>query len=328
MSHILNRSANTELAVPGGPPGSATKADANSTSLITTEHNVSVPTDDLPMSAAEFQRLDQLETQIKGKWQQIALDCKEIRELKLYRRTRDGARQTWGEYCKRFQGQSKQYVDKTIRAAEVIQSLEMETKVSEFPVKISHAAPLFGLQPIDMAKATEAAFETAKSEKRKVTSEDFAKAAKTLKPAMKTEEMTSSQSGHDAGADPPAQHLPIEVLPIEVLPIEVLPIDVLPVEVLPVEVPPIEHLPNKTTSVVNYPGEPTGSVGLHINSTSLIAPVTKFFELFGLTATSSETDKGTVFTFEGSAKDQQNLLNTLVTLLADTGPLDMRITLD
>lgn len=241
--------------------------------------------DDLPMTDAEFKRLDELETRLKGNWLEFAQDSTEIRESRLYRRTRDGGKQTWEEYCKRFFGQTKQYVDKTIRAAEVLRVLKTETKVSVLPNSIAQAAPLSGLKSDEMAKATEAAFKVAESEKRTVTAEDFKKAAENLKSPKRPKGEKKPQSSTRPEGAPQA------------------------------------------ASKADFPAEKTGSVGLHINTVSLVAPVGELFEELKLQPKRNLTNNGTVFTFDGSAKIEQRLLTSLATLLNATGPLDLRITL-
>lgn len=181
---------NTEIITPlegevptGLIPASETDAGGQEAIILFdhAEAETSVSDDD-PMTDGEWQRRDELETQIDGNWVQIVLAKKEMRESKLYRRTRDGEKQTWEEYCKRAWDQTRQYVDRSIRAVDVIETLKMETFVSVFPDSIVQAAPLAGLKPDEMAQATEAAFKSAESEKRNVKAKDFEKAAKGLRP--------------------------------------------------------------------------------------------------------------------------------------------------
>ncbi len=241
---------------------------------------------DIPMTDAEFQRLDELETLINGNWLEIALDCKEIRESKLYRTTRDGKKQTWEEYCKQFHGQSKQYMDKTIRAAEVVLLLKTETKVSVLPGSIAQAAPLSGLKADEMAIATEAAFKVAESENRPVKADDFKTAAENVK-----------SQRPNGNRKPPLSSARPEVTP-------------------------------QATAESESDAEATGSVGLHINNVSLVAPIRKALEEFGLQPQSYSTVKGTVFTFEGSAAGEQHLLDSLAKHLGANGPVDLRLTLE
>jgi hypothetical protein len=134
---------------------------------------------DLPaMSEAEYETLAKLEASISDSWWKIGQAFAEIKAKKLYRQTKDGTRQTWEEYCKDVHSLSKQQVDKYIRAAEVRQTLETETKVSVLPATVSQAAELSGLEPAEMAKATEEAVTTAASDNRKPTTNDFKQAAR------------------------------------------------------------------------------------------------------------------------------------------------------
>lgn len=258
--------------------------------VTVTQPEISI-SDEAPMTDAEFQRLDVLETRIESNWQQIAQDSKEIKESKLYRRTRDGEKQTWEEYCKRFQGKSKQYVDRTIRGLEAVETLKTETTVSVFPETASQAASLNGLEPGDMATATEEAFRVAKSENRNVTEKDFKNAVEKVKPPKK------SRGNKKPGSPQP-------------------------------KTTPQPAAEEKKVEIKLVNTEPTGSVGLNINSASLIGPIKKFFQDFGLKPQSYQNNKGTVFTFEGSANAQKNLLENLADLVGDQKPLDMRITLE
>ena len=259
--------------------------------LAATDPGLSVPTDDLPMTDAEVLRLGELESGIKESWWALGRACKEIKESKLYRITRDGKKQTWEEYCQRVHDQTRQYLDRVIRATQVIVILETETKVSVFPETVSQAAPLSGLKPQEMAKATEAAFKAATSQKRNVTADDFKKAADKLKPPKKSKGKTKPRlsARPETAGQPAAETKMVET---------------------------------------KSDDEPTRSVGLHINTVSLVAPVREFFQEFGLKPKISQTGKGTVFIFDGSATDQQNLLEALASLLSAKGPMDMEIMLE
>lgn len=252
---------------------------------VATTATVVAVSDDSPMTDAEFRRLDVLETQLKGNWLEIAQDYKEIKESKLYRRTRDGKKQNWEEYCRRAWDKTKQYVDRTIRAFEVIETLKKETKVSALPNSIAQAAPLSGLKLEAMVKATEAAFKVAESENRTVTAEDFKIEAAKLRPPKHPKDTKKPQSSTRP-----------------------------------------EHAPQAAAETESN-AEKTGSVGLHINTVSLVAPVRELFQELKLQPKRNLTNNGTVFTFDGSAKVEQRLLTSLATLLNATGPLDLRITL-
>ena len=137
-------------------------------------------TENSPMSASEFRRLEELEKSVKDNWRKLGKDLKEIRDSKLYRQTSNGKRQSWEEYCKRNLDLSKQYVDKVIRAAEVLEVLETETKVSILPKTVSQAAKLSGLEPAQMKVACEKACLSAKSEGRKATAKDYEEAIESM----------------------------------------------------------------------------------------------------------------------------------------------------
>ncbi len=138
--------------------------------------------DDLsPMTPAEFDALADLEGDISDCWWKMGQAFAEIKAKKLYRQTKDGTRRTWEEYCKVAHALSKQQVDKIIRAADVRHTLKTETKVSVLPETVSQAVELSGLEPNEMATATEEAVNTAASENRKPTAKDFKRAAATLK---------------------------------------------------------------------------------------------------------------------------------------------------
>lgn len=151
-----------------------------------TEKNsvVAESSDDLsPMTDAEYETLADLEATISDSWWEMGKAFAEIKAKKLYRQNKDGIRRTWDEYCKDTHRMSKQQVDKIIRAAEVRLTLETETKVSILPATVSQAAELSGLEPAEMAAATEEAVTTAAFENRKPTAKDFKRAAETLKNA-------------------------------------------------------------------------------------------------------------------------------------------------
>ena len=170
---------------------------------------VAESSDDLsPMTDAEYETLADLEANISDSWWKMGQAFAEIKAKKLYRQTKDGTRRTWDEYCKDAHRISKQQVDKIIRAADVRLTLETETKVSVLPATVSQAAELSGLQPAEMATATEDAVTAAVSENRKPTAKDFKRAAATLKIANTGElsaPTSQSYEGGKAAEEPPAQ---------------------------------------------------------------------------------------------------------------------------
>ena len=190
-----------ELAEPATTQQEHTETEKNSV--------VAESSDDLsPMTDAEYETLADLEANISDSWWKMGQAFAEIKAKKLYRQTKDGTRRTWDEYCKDAHGISKQQVDKIIRAADVRLTLETETKVSVLPATVSQAAELSGLEPAEMATATEDAVTTAVSENRKPTAKDFKRAAATLKIANTGElsaPASQSHEGEKAAEEPPVQ---------------------------------------------------------------------------------------------------------------------------
>lgn len=133
--------------------------------------------DEALMTKADFEELDDLEAKIKDIKFEMGWAFAEIKEKQLYRRTKDGKKQTWEQYCLRIHGWSKQYVDKLIRAATVVRNLKAETKVSALPANPSQAAELDGLEPGQMVEASEEAVATAHAEGRNPTAKDYKEAA-------------------------------------------------------------------------------------------------------------------------------------------------------
>ncbi len=91
---------------------------------------------DSPMTGEEFDRLDALERRIDAAWEDAALALAEIKDAKLYRRTREGNReQTWEQYCRRVHDITPQWANKLIRRARMLRSLtpESETDVTLAP---------------------------------------------------------------------------------------------------------------------------------------------------------------------------------------------------
>ena len=104
------------------------------------------PSPDTPMTVDEFARLDSLEWRISAAWDEAALALAEIKYAKLYRRTREGEKQTWDEYCHRIHGFTPQWANKLIKRAKTLQRIkaESETPVSLSPTAVGH---LEGLAP-------------------------------------------------------------------------------------------------------------------------------------------------------------------------------------
>lgn len=142
---------------------------------------VTSPAGEPPMTEDEYDRLADLEANISDCWWEMGIAFAEIRDKKLYRCTPDGEPQTWEDYCKKKHKRSKQYVDRLIRAAESVKRMAAETIVSVLPATPSQAHELVGLNLDEMATATRQATNTAKTEGRKPTAQDFRSAAASVK---------------------------------------------------------------------------------------------------------------------------------------------------
>jgi hypothetical protein len=136
-----------------------------------------------PMTQAEFAALADLEGKITDSWWHTGQSFAQIKELKLYRWSKNDRRQTWEEYCLDGHELTKQQVDKIIRAADVITQMKTETKVSVFPATVSQAVELKGLTPKEMVTATANAIQKAAKANRKPTANDYKQAAADCKPA-------------------------------------------------------------------------------------------------------------------------------------------------
>jgi hypothetical protein len=108
------------------------------------------------MTQEDFDRLDALERRMAAAWDETALALAEIKDNKLYRRTRDGEGQTWAQYCQRVHQFTPQWANKLIRRAKVLEDIRAE---SETPVSLSSAAVghLEGLEPQDRVEIVKAA---------------------------------------------------------------------------------------------------------------------------------------------------------------------------
>jgi hypothetical protein len=111
------------------------------------------------MTSEEFARLDALKRRIDAAWDEAALAWAEIKDGKLYRRTREGnKKQTWEQYCQRVHGITPQWANKLIRRARMLQSIKAksETSVSLSPTAAGH------LEGLDIEEQVEIAQEAAK----------------------------------------------------------------------------------------------------------------------------------------------------------------------
>lgn len=114
------------------------------------------PAPDTPMTVDEFARLDSLEQCISAAWDEAALALAEIKQAKLYRRTRDGEKQTWDQYCHRIHGFTPQWANKLIKRAKTLKRIKQAngTSVSLSPTAVGH---LEGLEPAEQAEIVEEA---------------------------------------------------------------------------------------------------------------------------------------------------------------------------
>lgn len=124
------------------------------------------PAPDTPMTVDEFARLDSLERHISAAWDEAALALAEIKYAKLYRRTREGEKQTWDEYCHRIHGFTPQWANKLIKRAKTLQRIkaESETPVSLSPTAVGH---LEGLPPLEQAEIVKEATKNGQAPKAK-----------------------------------------------------------------------------------------------------------------------------------------------------------------
>src|SRR5437870_2040309 len=126
------------------------------------------------MTVDEFARLDSLERCISTAWDEAALALAEIKHAKLYRRTREGEKQTWDEYCHSIHGFTPQWANKLIKRAKTLKRInsESETPVSLSPTAVGH---LEGLPPHEQAEIVKVVTKDGQAPKAK----DVAKAKAT-----------------------------------------------------------------------------------------------------------------------------------------------------
>jgi hypothetical protein len=118
------------------------------------------------MSVAEFARLETLERRIATAWDEAALALAEIKSAKLYRRTREGKKQTWDQYCHRTHGFTPQWANKLIKRAKTLKRIKEEsgTSVSLSPTAVGH---LEGLGSDEQAEVIKAATKDGRAPKAK-----------------------------------------------------------------------------------------------------------------------------------------------------------------
>ena len=80
--------------------------------------------DKSPMSKSEKKEQERLENKAKRGLADFCESLSEIKELKLYRERADGTKRTWGEYCLEVYGQTKQNIDKDIRANATLHKIQ------------------------------------------------------------------------------------------------------------------------------------------------------------------------------------------------------------
>jgi hypothetical protein len=152
------------------------------------------------LSADELKLREHLETKVEQSLADANSALREIRDKQLFRFDEDGNRQTWEQYCRNKMKLSKQYVDKMLRAGEVMEMLT-ETKVSV--ERVAHAAELSGLTKTEMVVVVEKAQQVAKSENRKPKTSDFkgARNAVGKTKASKFEGSSTSSTGETERAN-------------------------------------------------------------------------------------------------------------------------------
>ena len=141
------------------------------------------PAPDAPMTVDEFATLDSLEGRITAAWDETALALAEIKNAKLYRRTRDGKKQTWDEYCHRIHHWTPQWANKLIKRAKTLKRMKEEsgTSVPLSPTAVGH---LDGLEPQEQAEVVKEATKEGQSPKAKdVEDAKYKKLMDRLKPS-------------------------------------------------------------------------------------------------------------------------------------------------
>lgn len=123
---------------------------------------LAAPTPEGQLSKAEKDQLEKLEWQATNALEKVASGFEEfgaamgqIRDQRLYR----GSATTWDEYCQRFVGRSKRYVDRIIAAQQLLQNLGPSGPI--LPVTEYQARPLTALPPEEQGPAWEEAVERA-----------------------------------------------------------------------------------------------------------------------------------------------------------------------
>ena len=71
----------------------------------------------------------------------------------------------------------------------------------------------------------------------------------------------------------------------------------------------------------------TRKVVLRLNDISKVAPLREFFDEYGIKANSERKDECTVFQFDGTSQDENNLLTFLGDILAANGPVNLEVTI-
>jgi hypothetical protein len=123
----------------------------------------------------EEQRLTELEQQIESNVAMVGRALFEIRESRLYRITHS----TFEEYCKERFAMGKNYIDKQIRAAEVISNLGT---IVPIPKNEFQARPLAKLPADQQPAAWEKAQEKAKEEGKPVAARHVEEAVSEIMP--------------------------------------------------------------------------------------------------------------------------------------------------
>jgi hypothetical protein len=115
------------------------------------------------ITTTERARLAELESVIESNVALVGKALFEIRESRLYRQTH----KTFEDYCRERFAMNRDYINKQIRAADVINNLDTNC-IQTKPTNEAQTRPLSKLPPADQPKAWEKANEIAKEEGRPV----------------------------------------------------------------------------------------------------------------------------------------------------------------
>jgi hypothetical protein len=134
------------------------------------------------LTTQETARREELEKQIESNISMVGRALFEIRESRLYRETHG----TFEEYCKERFAMNRDYINKQIRAAEVVSNLDTNG-IQNKPNSERQARPLAKLPPEDQPAAWEKAKELAKEEGKPVAARHVEKAVEEVMPKKEPE---------------------------------------------------------------------------------------------------------------------------------------------